>query len=312
MSHWAQENTVEPIQVFAVSVATGAPLTGATDLFVRLRRVSDGFYFDWSDSTFKSSGFTTLNQTLTEQDATNAAGLYAVTGGFDLSAVTNKAVSDTYVVIPLQTPGTSAILPTPDDFREGQILESIGTGARQVTIHVEDTSAVDLSGVQVDIFDSTNTTLLLRVFTDIAGDVTVAIDDGAYAVRLFKSLHTFTVPETLTVTMNQTTTFVGTPVTIPIPSAPNLCVIFGTLVNAGGEDLVGANVRAFAVVDPTQAVGGLQLADPIAETTTDQDGFFQLELIRLSLVLFIIEEAGIEFIRTVPDLTSQDLTTWPP
>lgn len=310
MSHWAQTNSVEPIQVFAVSTATGLPLTGATDLFVRIRRVSDGFYFNWSDSTFKSSGWTTLNQILTEQDATNAAGLYAVTGGFDLSAVTNKAASDTYTVIPLQTPGTSAILPTPDDFREGQVLESIGTGARQVTIHVQDTALVDVQGVQVDIFDSTNTILLVQLFTDINGDAVVAIDDGTYSVRLFKSLFSFTVPETLVVTGDQTTTYTGTAFAAPIPSAPNLCVIFGTIRNAAGIPLAGVCIQAFATKLP-QDVGGAQLGEKIAEVRTDTAGFFQIELVRTLVVRFIVEGTDFDQIKTVPDLASQDLTTWP-
>ncbi len=186
-------------------------------------------------------------------------------------------------------------------------------GSRQVTLHVEDNTTAPVATAQVDIFDSTNTTFIGRVFTDASGDAVIAINDGTFNLRVFASGFTFTVPEVIVVTADATFTIVGTIQTnIFVPSAPNLCVIFGTLVNASGQDLIGASVQAFAVTDPSQVVGGLQLSDPIAEATTDQDGFFQIELVRLASVRFTIEEAGLDFVRVVPDLASQDLTTWPP
>lgn len=187
----------------------------------------------------------------------------------------------------------------------------LGAGARQITIHVQDGAALDIPDVEVSIFNDTNTVFLTRGTTDSNGDFVTGLDDASYNVRLVKAGFTFTVPEPFTVTADATFTFTGAGVVIIPPSAPNLCVIFGTLVNAAGEDLVGACVQAFAVVDPPQVVAGLQMADPIAEVLTDQDGFFQIELVRNSEVRFVIEEAGFDQIKTVPDLASQDLTTWP-
>ncbi len=302
-------NGIEPIQEFIVDI-TGAPLTGKTDLFVRVFRDSDNQFFDWSDFTFKAVGHTTLDQILTEIDATNAPGLYEVTAGFNILTITNAVAGDTYTFIPIQTPGTDAVLPPPGLLKVSQISLT-PTGARQVTIHVNDAGPADLPGVEVSIFNDTNTVFLVRGTTDSNGDVTFALDDASYNARLVKGGFTFTVPEPFTVTADATFIFAGVGVAITPPSAPNLCVIFGSLVNAAGDDLVGACVQAFAVVDPPQVVGGLQLADPVAETVTDQDGFFQIELVRNSLVRFFIEEAGFDQIKTVPDLASQDLTTWP-
>ena len=138
--------------------------------------------------------------------------------------------------------------------------------------------------------------------------VTIGFED---LPNVIQHMVTFTIPEVIVVSGNGSFTISGISQTnIMVPSAPNLCVIFGTIHNAGGNDLEGLCVQAFATTDPPQAVGGIQLGDPLAETTTDQNGFFQLELIRLSEVRFVIEEAGIDFIRIVPDLASQDLTTW--
>ncbi len=302
-------NGIEPIQAFFVD-SSGDGLPGKSDLFVRVFRDSDKQFFDWSDLTFKASGHTTLDQPLAEIDATNAPGLYEVVGGFDTSTIVSPVAGDTYTFQTLQTPGTDAVLPAPGMLKVSQISLT-STGLRQITIHVDGPGPADLPDVEVSIFNDTNTVFLTRGTTDSNGDLVTALDDASYNVRLVKAGFTFTVPEPFTVTADATFTFSGVGVVITPPSAPNLCVIFGSLVNAAGEDLVGACVQAFAVVDPPQVVGGLQMADLIAEVLTDQDGFFQIELVRSSEVRFVIEEAGFDQIKTVPDLASQDLTTWP-
>jgi len=53
----------------------GVPQTGLT-VTLRIKRRSDGFYLDFFDNTFKAAGWTTLNVTMTELDATNAQGIY--------------------------------------------------------------------------------------------------------------------------------------------------------------------------------------------------------------------------------------------
>ncbi len=104
----------EPIVAFALD-KSGVPLIGKTDLFVKIRRLSDGFYFDWSDQTFKISGsVVTLNQVLSEVDATNSPGEYHLNSvvhvlGWDTSKVTNFTVNETYFVRAVQTPGTDIV-----------------------------------------------------------------------------------------------------------------------------------------------------------------------------------------------------------
>ena len=72
MQRFAVENgKVEPI-----TISTG--IAGQT-VEIRICRQSDGFFLDWSDDTFKAvGGVTTLDQTLTEKDATNAPGIYSL------------------------------------------------------------------------------------------------------------------------------------------------------------------------------------------------------------------------------------------
>lgn len=119
-----QTGESEPIQLFIID-RVGNPLLGLTDIYVRLRRDSDGKYLDWADYTFKSAAWTTLNQITTEVDSVNAKGIYEVTGEVDTGLFTNPIADDAYMVIPLQTPGTNAVLPSPEKFLVGDYVDNI-------------------------------------------------------------------------------------------------------------------------------------------------------------------------------------------
>lgn len=137
-----QTGDSEPIQIFVVDEDADA-LTGLTDLFVRLRRDSDGEYFDWDDSTFKAAGWTERDKLLVEVDSSLAPGLYEVSGGFDSSSITNITADDTYQVIPLQTPGTDARLPGPGEIKIGQWVDGLGPYEEaQANVAYSDTSSI--------------------------------------------------------------------------------------------------------------------------------------------------------------------------
>jgi hypothetical protein len=81
-------------------------LTGLSNLKLKIRRISDGFYFDWSDDNFKASP-TQLLETLTAVDATNSPGEYKLdnashTDGFDTGAIVNPTANDIYRVAVIQ------------------------------------------------------------------------------------------------------------------------------------------------------------------------------------------------------------------
>jgi len=75
------------------------PVTGKTDLLISIWRVSDGFYLDFNDSTFKAAGWTTRQTPMTEFDATNAPGEYY----YDFSV---PAGDEVYIARVDQSPGT--------------------------------------------------------------------------------------------------------------------------------------------------------------------------------------------------------------
>jgi hypothetical protein len=101
------------IQLFNRYVAT--PLTGKIDIFIKVRRVSDDFFLDWSDNTFKDPGtVTTLRVKLSEVSLTYSPGVYELDyapthlKGLDTGAITNAADDDVYDVMVEQVGGTDA------------------------------------------------------------------------------------------------------------------------------------------------------------------------------------------------------------
>jgi hypothetical protein len=66
---------------------TNSRVIGATPLpTVLVRRIADNFIYDWNDSTFKSTGWTTKDKNLSEVDSTNFPGVYETNldiGSFD-------------------------------------------------------------------------------------------------------------------------------------------------------------------------------------------------------------------------------------
>lgn len=70
-----QNGQTERIEILALN-SSGNPITGLTDVLLAIRRISDGYYLDFDDNTFKASGWTTRQQQMTEVGATNDAGMY--------------------------------------------------------------------------------------------------------------------------------------------------------------------------------------------------------------------------------------------
>lgn len=63
-------------------------------------------YYDFSDGAFKSSAWTTRQQTCIEVDASLSPGLYALSGGFDLSAATGLSGSANQLIVEYEISGS--------------------------------------------------------------------------------------------------------------------------------------------------------------------------------------------------------------
>ena len=72
----------------AVEVQVSSGLTGATAVVAIRDGSTLNSWLDFNDSTFKTVGWTTRQAALTEVSAGNAPGVYALSGGLDLSSLT--------------------------------------------------------------------------------------------------------------------------------------------------------------------------------------------------------------------------------
>lgn len=104
-------------------------LTGLTTVVVSLQRTSDGHFLDFSDDTFKATGWTTRQQQMNEVSAALASGEYyydLVTGD-----LVNPAVDDTYMVRVEETGGTAVNVPLVGEIKVDQWAAK-STGLRSV------------------------------------------------------------------------------------------------------------------------------------------------------------------------------------
>lgn len=164
-----QNSQTERIEVVALD-SSGSPVTGLSDVLLAIRRISDDFYFDFNDSTFKGSGWTTRQQQMSELDATNDAGLYTYdfnTAGLSDDNYQMRSESATAVnfpktgelkvgdyvdfifdwdaantelsAIPTATSGLKDMLKhVLQYFRQGRQVEKIGSGTATETMFKED------------------------------------------------------------------------------------------------------------------------------------------------------------------------------
>ena len=185
-----------------------------------------------------------------------------------------------------------------------------GAGSRQITLQVR-AGVLAVPTCKIGIYDSANAVCAGEVTTDVNGNVIIGLADGAYKLRPVKAGYTFTTPQALTVTADATVAIAATAFVAPIPSAPTMCAVYGTLLDAHSAVLAGHTIR-FAAVVPG-AANGCSLVDPPVEVVTGIAGTFTYELQRGATVQIWAPAAGKNgesFL--VPAAASQDFSTWSP
>lgn len=101
-----RQGETEPVALPPVMDNSKNLLTDLTNLKLRVRRLSDDYYLDWSDGTFKASP-NQLLITLKEIDKTNSPGEYQLdtaphVDGFNTAAIANPLSEDTYFLTVIQ------------------------------------------------------------------------------------------------------------------------------------------------------------------------------------------------------------------
>lgn len=190
-------------------------------------------------------------------------------------------------------------------------------GNRVVTIHVEDSGALPIPDVFVRITDAAGLITLATGTTDTSGDLELSLDDGDYQAVLRKAFVNFTVPELFTVTTDETFDFVGDVITPSAPTKPDTCVVFGVVIDNGGNVIEDADI--FINETDVDAFAGTQKIVQDLRTTSDVNGFWELEVVRSSALdpvgnpyeVFIKKEPSFCFKTTitVPDLDSVEFST---
>ena len=185
---------------------------------------------------------------------------------------------------------------------------AVPTGLRQITIHVQDGVAAPISGVHISVYDATNVTFLTRGDTDTNGNLLVALDDATYKLRLAKGTTGFTVPETMTITKDETFTFTGTPFVAPTAVDPGDCAVYGTIWDSENKPWAGVQIDAYATTP--QFVGDITMGMRLGTVMTDALGKFTIDLGKGVEVRFKVVDAGIDWTKTVPNAANQDVKDW--
>lgn len=153
------------------------PVTGgAAATSLKIRRGSDGYFYDWSDGLFKNTGWTTLSTTLAEMDATNLPGYYK-------KDVTESGWTDGWYQAFARYAGTPK--------RNGDI-EFLLEGGKVIDVHVADNldvavstraSATDYTAARAAKLDNLDATVSSR-------STLTASDVWSYATRTLTSFGT--------------------------------------------------------------------------------------------------------------------------
>jgi hypothetical protein len=182
------------------------------------------------------------------------------------------------------------------------------SGVNTATITVVDGAANPIMGVAASLLDGVGATVIMTGTTDSLGQWAFAAPDGSYYIRLFKAGYNFALTETLTILGTTTKTFTGEALDPPVPSDPSYCVIYGYLRDAAGSYLEGTVIEARAEIPAV--LGTYQVTDTLVTAEADATGYFELELMRGISVRVTCAAAGIDITADVPEVATQDITTW--
>jgi len=119
----------EPIIVMVVD-SVDQPMTGLTNVKIKVRRTSDNFYLDWSDNEFKASP-TQLLQELDEVSSALSPGEYYLNtpthvDGFDTSTLGPTQPIESYVVTAVMDGGGDAAnMPQIGEIKMGGFVDDV-------------------------------------------------------------------------------------------------------------------------------------------------------------------------------------------
>ncbi len=152
-----QNGNTERIVAVAIN-DSGYFVTGLTDVLLKIRRDSDNKYLDFSDNTFKASGWVSLTQQMAELDAANYPGRYSY--DFDTTGFTD----DTYRLI---ATSVSAEKFEDGELKVGGYVDNLDVAVSGINVIVTDIQnivknklTIDTANSKLQLWDAAGTTVL--------------------------------------------------------------------------------------------------------------------------------------------------------
>jgi len=156
MTSRVQTGGKEPIEVLVLDVH-GYPLTGRSDILLKVRRQSDNGMFDWFDDTFKiPSSVSQPEQTLSEIDSARFPGEYKLNApnhvnGFDTLSISNPVDDDIYeFTIDQSVGGQAENLPLIGEVKVGSYIDDIPDFTQNERIEIKQILGVTGTGIPND------------------------------------------------------------------------------------------------------------------------------------------------------------------
>ena len=160
----------------------------------------------------------------------------------------------------------------------------IGSGAFSTTLFAYDTSnAQAVAGVRLSVWNSDLSSLKAVVMTGPLGSVGINADSGSYVVAAVAPGYVFAAYDTIIVSGSQIDTVRGYQFDPGTPASPGLCRVHGYLFTSEGVAENGARVSAWLSSGVTR-LGNLIISPTPVSATTDQYGYFYLDLVPSSLL----------------------------
>ncbi len=159
-----------------------------------------------------------------------------------------------------------------------------GTGAYQVTVIVVDTSNDQvIPGVDITVRNSDQTALLALGESNSLGTTSFNLDPGSITLIANAPGYCFSSSVTAVITGPTTINISGYHFDPGTPSSPNLCRLYGFLFGINGTPESDATISA-SLPSGVVRYNALVVSPFTTSTTTDQSGYFALDLIPSDLL----------------------------
>ena len=165
------------------------------------------------------------------------------------------------------------------------LLASSGGNAFSIQVYITG-GTTPIPAVQGVLRNSAETAVMEITTSGADGKLNYTVVDGTYKLYCYKrGSYTFTVPTTITVISGVASPAViyGTAFSPSAPAEPGTCVVYGWLYGIDALVLAGATVEA-SLEDKRAWMTARKIAKMKISTTTDANGYWELELVPNSLL----------------------------